>query len=193
MSVPKRALRQHIRQQLEGMTREELLERSAAVLKHLYEQPEYRDAEVVMIFLSTPYEVDTQQLAQRAWADGKRVLAPRITWEQRRLLPVEITSLAGTVEDGEMGIRQPVEGLPVPVEDIDLVLLPGLAFDARGNRLGRGRGFYDRFLAHARFRGVSCALALEEQVIDHVPTVPTDKPVHMLVTDAGVRRFTRES
>lgn len=190
MSVPKRALRQHVRQQLEGMAREQLLARSAAVLARLFDQPEYRNAEVVMIFLSTPYEVDTQQLAQRAWADGKRVLAPRITWEHRRLLPVEITSLAGAVEDGELGIRQPVEGLPVPFEDIDLVLLPGLAFDAHGNRLGRGRGFYDRFLAHPRFQGVSCALAFEEQVIEHVPTVSTDKPVNMLVTDAEVRRFT---
>lgn len=188
--VRKRALRQQIRERLEKLTPEQLQQRSAAVLERLVAEREYADAEVVMIFLSTPLEVDTQQLAQRAWSAGKRVLAPRVSWDQRRMLPLEIKSLSGVAE-GYMGVREPVEGLPVPITDIDLVVLPGLAFDQQGNRLGRGRGFYDRFLSHPGFRGTSCALAFEEQVIDDVPTVDTDMRVAMLVTDAEVRRFSR--
>lgn len=88
-----------------------------------------------------------------------------------------------------MGIREPVEGMPVPVSDIDLVVVPGLAFDEQGNRLGRGRGFYDRFLSHPDFHGTSCALALEDQVVPNIPIGPSDVCVDMLVTDVRVRRF----
>lgn len=191
MSVPKRALRQQIRQLLEALPPEELTRRSAAACARLCEQPEYRQADVLMLFLSTPHEVDTSQLAIRAWADQKRVLAPRVTWDQRRMLPIEIQSLATGVEVGYMGIREPVEGMPVPVSDIELVIVPGLAFDEQGNRLGRGRGFYDRFLSHPDFRGVSCGLALEQQVLPTIPAGPGDVRVQMLVTDLQVRRFAR--
>ena len=144
-----------------------------------------------MLFLSTPQEVDTRHLALPAWADQKRVLAPRVSWDQRRMLPVEIHSLVSGVEEGYMGIREPAEGMPVPVSDLDLVVVPGLGFDEQGNRLGRGRGFYDRFLSHPDFRGVSCALALEDQVVPSIPVGPSDVRVDMLVTDVAVRRFTR--
>ena len=138
--MSKRELRQELRRKLAAIPAEELQQRSAAACRRLSESEEYRRAEVVMLFLSTPGEVDTSQLALQAWADAKRVLAPRVTWDQRRMLPIEIQSLGSGVEDGYMGIREPIEGLPVPVADIDLVIVPGLAFDEQGNRLGRGRG-----------------------------------------------------
>jgi 5-formyltetrahydrofolate cyclo-ligase len=144
-----------------------------------------------MIFLSTGREVDTGQIALHCWSNMKRVLAPKVSWEQRRMLPIEINSLTTDVREGVMGVREPVEGLPFPVADIDLVIVPGLAFDEAGNRLGRGRGFYDRFLSHRDFRGTSCALALEEQVVERVPSDESDVRVHLLVTDARVRRFKR--
>lgn len=192
MIVPKRELRKQLRERLEAISAEELARRSAAVSRRLCGEPEYARADVVMLFLSMTYEIDTQWLAQRAWADLKRVLAPRVSWDQRRMLPLEITSLSSGVEEGYMGIREPVEGLPVPVSDIDLVVVPGLGFDERGNRLGRGRGFYDRFLSHSDFRGVACAVALEEQVLSAIPCGPGDVRVDMLVTDVRVRRFHRK-
>jgi 5-formyltetrahydrofolate cyclo-ligase len=187
--VTKKELRQQRRQYMGALSPEELHERSVAACRRLCEQPEYQRAEMIMIFLSTAHEVDTSQIALRAWADLKRVLAPRVAWEQRRLLPIEIKSLTSDVRPGMMGLREPVEGLPIPVSDIDLVIVPGLAFDGHGNRLGRGRGFYDRFLAHRDFRGVSCALALDDQVVERVPADERDIRVRMLVTDRRVRRF----
>jgi 5-formyltetrahydrofolate cyclo-ligase len=187
--VPKKALRQELRRQLAALAPGDLQRRSAKACRLLCEQEEYQRAQVLMLFLSTPYEVDTRQLALRAWENNKTVLAPRVAWDQRRMLPVEIQSLASGVEEGFMGIREPVEGLPVPVADIDLVVVPGLGFDAHGNRLGRGRGFYDRFLSHPDFHGVSCALALEEQIVEAIPVGTTDVAVDMLVTDERVRRF----
>lgn len=191
MSAPKKDLRQELRRRLREIRPEDLQQRSAAACRVLCAQEEYQRAQVLMLFLSTPYEVDTQQLALQAWGDAKTVLAPRVSWDQRRMLPIQIQSLASGVEEGYMGIREPVEGLPVPVADIDLVVVPGLGFDEHGNRLGRGRGFYDRFLSHPDFHGVACALALEDQVVAAIPVGATDIRVDMLVTDVQVRRFGR--
>ncbi len=187
----KKELRQDLRSRLAAVSDADLRERSLAACKLLCAQPEFRSADVVMIFLSMPGEIDTGQLALEAWRAGKRVLAPRVLWEQRRMLPIEIRSLTSDVRDGLMGIREPVDGVPIPVTDIDLVIVPGLAFDEHGNRLGRGRGFYDRFLAHREFRGVACALALDEQRVVAVPHDDTDIRVSMLVTDQRVLRFAR--
>jgi len=188
--VIKKDLRQEYRRRLAALRPEEVRERSAAACRLLCEQPEYQRAEILLIYLSTASEVETTPLAHQAWNDSKSVLAPRVAWEQRRMLPIEIRSLATDVRAGPMGIREPVEGMPIPVSDIDLVIVPGLAFDLHGNRLGRGRGFYDRFLSHRDYRGVSCALAFEEQIVENVPTSEHDVCVNMLVTDKCVRRFT---
>jgi len=142
-----------------------------------------------MVFLSMPHEIDTSSLVLQAWAERKRVLAPRISWEQRRLLPTEIRSLTDNISRTALGIREPTSGVPIPVADIDLVVVPGLGFDSHGNRLGRGRGFYDRLLGHRDFHGVACGLALEDQVTEEIPTRSHDRPVHLLVTDENVRRF----
>ena len=178
-----------LRQRLEAIPPDDFAERGAAACNKLLEQIEYRRAEIVMVFLSMPREVDTAPIALHCWSNLKRVLAPKVSWEQRRMLPTEIASLTTDVRDGVMGLREPIDGLPIPVADIDLVVVPGLGFDNNGNRLGRGRGFYDRFLCHRDFRGVACAIGLEDQVVDDVPADETDVRVHMLITEQRVRRF----
>ena len=142
-----------------------------------------------MVFLSLPTEIDTTSLVLHAWRDMKRVLAPKVSWEQRRMLPIEIKSLSDNVSESPLGIREPAQGVPFPVANIDLVIVPGLGFDRFGNRIGRGRGFYDRFLAHRDWHGTACALALEEQFVPEVPTTELDMRVDMLVTDVTIRRF----
>lgn len=165
---------------------EELSERSLRACQLLFKQREYVKAEVILVFLSVPTEVDTSSLVLRAWQDRKRVLAPKVSWEQRRMLPIEIRSLTDDLGVSTMGIREPIAGVPFPISMIDLVVVPGLAFDPFGNRLGRGRGFYDRFLAHPEFKGVACGLALSEQMVNTVPVGPLDRHVNMVVTDEKV-------
>jgi 5-formyltetrahydrofolate cyclo-ligase len=170
---------------------DQVASRSHRASRLLFEQPEYLNAEVVMVFLSLPSEMDTAPIVLRSWQDGKRVLAPKMDWNQRRLWPVEIHSLTDDLTVSSLGIREPASDLPLPISLIDLVMVPGLGFDEFGHRLGRGRGFYDRFLSHPDCRATACALAFEEQVTSTIPTGPLDRPVDMLVTDASVRRFHR--
>ena len=185
----KRELRQRLRQMLMGIPPEHIKAKSAACCKLLCAQPEYARAEAIMVFLSLPTELDTTPLVLRAWQDRKRVLAPKVSWEQRRMMPLEIRSLTHDLTETAMGIREPVAGVPIPVSLIDLIVVPGLGFDEEGNRLGRGQGFYDRFLAHPDMRAVKCAVGFEDQVCAEIPCGPHDERVDMLVTDAQVRRI----
>ena len=178
-----------MRQVMDGIPSDELQRRSSLACSQLIASPVYRRSDVMMVFLSLPREVDTTPLVLHAWRDGKRVLAPKVNWEQRRMLPIEIVSLTDNISEGQMGLREPAEGTPFSVEQIDLVVVPGLGFDLEGNRIGRGRGFYDRFLTHEGWNGTSCGLALEVQVVERVPMSEHDATVDMLVTDAAVRVF----
>ncbi|MEK6798251.1 MAG: 5-formyltetrahydrofolate cyclo-ligase [Planctomycetota bacterium] len=182
-------LRQRLRTALAGIESDDLAGRSLRAAHHVFELPEYIRAESVMVFLSLPHEVDTTPIVLRCWQDGKRVLAPKVSWNQRRMLPVEIRSLTDDLAASNMGIREPVAGLPFPVDSIDLVIVPGLGFDEYGNRLGRGRGFYDRFLAHPGFRGVACGLGLQTQMLPRLPHGPLDRRVDLVVTEENVYRF----
>lgn len=186
--LSKKELRARLKSSLAALSPEEIRHRSNRACDLLAAQPEFQRAEVLMLFLSLPTEINTVPLVLRAWQDGKRVLAPRVTWEQRRMIPVEIRSLTEDIEETHGSLRQPVQGEPVPISMIDLVVVPGLGFDVKGNRLGRGRGFYDRFLANPEFVGTTCALSLEEQVVEAVPTDTHDIRVNMIVTDQQVRR-----
>ena len=188
----KKELREQVRRVLATMDPVEAATKSAQATDLLVQSTEYRRAEVVMVFLSLANEIDTTALVLRAWQDHKRVLAPRVSWEQRRMMPTEIRSLTRDLVESSMGLREPVSGTPIPIPIIDLVIVPGLAFDKKGNRLGRGRGFYDRFLAHPEFKGLTCGFAFEEQLLPEVPAHPLDRPVSMLVTDKKMRRFKRE-
>lgn len=186
----KTELRQRFRAVLAAMSKEVMEAKSAAGAKRLLACPEFREAQVVMVFLSLPTEINTTPIALRAWQERKRVAAPKVSWEQKRMLAVEIRSLTDDVAESTLGIHEPIGGAPIPPGEIDLVIVPGLGFDHYGNRLGRGRGFYDQFLAHPEFRGVACAYAFDEQVTDAVPVGPQDQPVDMLVTDGRLLRFT---
>lgn len=185
----KKELRERLRATMSALGSEEIHRRSASAARLLLETPEYKRAEIMMIYLSLPLEADTNSIVLAAWRDLKRVVAPLVNWDTRQMIPIEINSLDEDVVDGPHGIRQPADGEPIPVELIDLVIVPGLGFDPFGNRLGRGRGFYDRFLLQPRFRGIAAGLAVEEQVVPSIPAGPLDAPIHMLVTNQQVRRF----
>ena len=178
---------------LAALSPDEVHQRSRQACNSLVAQPEFERSETVMVFLSLPTEINTTLLVLRAWQEGKRVLAPRVSWEQRRMMPVEIRSLTEDIEETQWSLRQPLQGDPVPLSMIDLVVVPGLGFDPEGNRLGRGRGFYDRFLAHSEFTGSTCAIAFEEQVVEAIPADLHDIRVDMLITDQQVRRFVQQA
>jgi len=166
--------------------------RSLAACQNLMATKEFRAAEVVMIFLSMAKEIETSTLAIKAWGAGKSVVVPRVDWGQKRMEPVEIRSLDVGMHTTGPGVKEPIEGMVVPLGLIDMVVIPGLAFDRRGYRVGRGRGFYDRFLSQQEFAGVRCALCFQEQLMaEALPCEPHDVPMDLVVTDREVLRCTK--
>lgn len=182
-----------MRAYLRSLPHQQIADRSRQACAKLAQLPEFRSAGVVMVYLSMPQELDTTPLVLDAFQAGKTVLAPKVSWEHLHMEALEVRSLDDGLTTSTQGpaIREPAYGEPWPSEDIDLIVLPALAFDRRGNRLGRGMGFYDRFMAHSRLRAFKCGLALSEQLVDNVPTTNGDLPVDALVTDQAVLRFMR--
>ena len=185
----KPALRRQLKEKLAAISDDQRHHKSLAACGFVASSPEFAAARIVMLYLSTPNEVDTSPLALKCWQAGKTVVVPKVSWDQRRMLPVEISSLADPTTLTGPGIREPIGGKPVPTDFIDLVVVPGLGFSANGYRIGRGMGFYDRFLAQPEFIGVSCGLAFDEQIVEALPVLDHDIPLGMLVTDRGIRRF----
>jgi 5-formyltetrahydrofolate cyclo-ligase len=184
----KSAIRKQLRDTLAAMPDADRHAKSVAACAFVSASAEFAAARVVMLYLSTPDEVDTAPLALRAWQGGKTVVVPKVSWDQRRMLPTEISSLKdGLTNTGP--VREPIGGRPMPVEFIDLVIVPGLGFTDAGYRIGRGMGFYDRFLAQPDFLGLSCGLAFDEQIVPALPVLDHDMPLSMLATDRGLRRF----
>ncbi len=185
----KTAVRRMLRDRLDAISTVERHSRSLSATSWLTRTDEFINARVVMIYLSTPEEMDTASLALRCWQAGKTVVAPKVFWDQKRMLPVEISSLTTGMIQPRPGISEPLSGKPVPIDLIDLVVVPGVGFTPTGHRLGRGLGFYDRFLAQPDFIGRSCGLAFEDQIVDELPVLDHDVPLSMLVSERGVRRF----
>jgi 5-formyltetrahydrofolate cyclo-ligase len=185
----KTIIRRQLREKLAAMPVDLRHRKSIAACDLIAASPEFHQAWVIMLFLSTSEEVDTAPLALRAWQAGKTVVVPKVSWDQRRILPVEINSLQTGLAVSGSGVREPLAGKPVPLEFIDLVIVPGLGFTEKGHRIGRGMGFYDRFLAQSDFLGLSCGLCFQEQVVEELPMLDHDMPLSMLVSDHGIRRF----
>jgi 5-formyltetrahydrofolate cyclo-ligase len=185
----KALIRRQLRDMLAAMSEEDRHRKSMAACSLLAGTAEFAAARVVMLFLSMPHEIETGSLALRCWQAGKTVVVPKVSWDQRRMLPVEITSLQTGILTTHPGVREPNTGQPIPVNMIDLVVVPGIGFTPNGHRIGRGMGFYDRFLAQGDFVGVSCGLGFEEQVLEQIPVLDHDVPLSMLTTDTGIRRF----
>lgn len=180
-------LRRVVRKRLRRMSPEHRQKKSSMATRNLIATPTFREAAVVMMYLSMEYEVDTRQIIQAAWEQNKAVAVPKMRWAERIMLPVRLNSLGDRFSEEVSGLRNPVSEDQVPVDKIDLVVVPLLAMDDQGNRLGQGGGHYDRFFARAGLTAVRCGLAFHEQRVDRVPTVETDQPLHMMVTDTETR------
>jgi len=184
--MDKNQLRNALRTRLLEIGPDTRSEKSKRACQNLIETPEFQTASVVMIYLSLPHEVDTASVILHAWQRGKTVAVPKVSFQQRHMIPVILTSLETGFSTEVSGLRNPITGVPMPMEEIDIIVTPALGFDRSGNRLGRGGSYYDRFFANKDLRAIKCGMAFKEQIVDQVPTVEHDVKMDMLVTDDEV-------
>ena len=176
---------------LGAMPAEDAAAASRAACAALIAMEEFRDARAVMLYHPIPGEVDCVPIARAAWGAGKIVLLPKVLLAERRMTPVRWLSPDDEMLVGSFGIGEPAAGEAWPIEDIDLIVVPAVAYDRRGRRLGRGGGFYDRFLAQDKLQATTCGLAFARQIVEELPAESHDYPVEIVVTDREVLRINR--
>jgi 5-formyltetrahydrofolate cyclo-ligase len=182
----KQGIRKKILMLRNGMNPEEIAAKSGLIIRRLVGLREFREATTLMVFLSFGSEVLTDDLIRWGWEAGKRMIIPLCRPEERVLTPCLLGSFAD-LEIGHHGIRAPkAENIrPVQREEIDLILVPAVAFDRRGYRVGYGGGYYDRFLPEVQ-RAVRIGAAFSCQVVAEIPADPHDVRVDRIVTENGV-------
>jgi len=187
--MTKEQLRQQLQKRLIEMPEEQRSAKSKKACQNLVATSQFQNASTIMMYLSFPHEVNTADAILCAWQLGKIVAVPKISWQQRHMIPVQINSLETDFSTEVAGLRNPITGVPLPFEEIDLVVTPALGFDRNGNRLGRGGSYYDRFFANKELKASRCGFAFAEQLLDSIPVTKNDEPVDFLVTDEEVIYF----
>jgi len=180
MTADKSNLREQIRDRLAALTNSEVRADSAAIWERLAVLPQFNGAQFIGAYVSVGGEIDTHGLIRQLLAMGRQVGVPAFDGKRYRLEAVR--DFDADLTEGNFGILEPKSTGTAMQPDVWLV--PGLAFDVNGNRLGRGRGYFDALLRHAN--GVKVALAHDFQVLDEVPADVQDVGMDFIVTESRV-------
>lgn len=181
----KQSIRESSRARRMAVPTEVRAEQDRRIAQNVRRLSQYPPSGTILIYVSTPIEVDTKRIIENAWADGKRVAVPRCIPDTRLMEFHYITSF-DDLKPGMFGVLEPDESLEI-VTDFDgcLMIVPAMQFDINGYRLGYGKGYYDRYMS--RFSGVSAGLCYIEELRRHMYHGRYDRPVDVIVTDKCIR------
>ncbi len=170
-----------MREILANLTPMQRSEGSTEVCRRARALDTWQRATSVMLFVPMPREINIWPLALEGLASGKRVFLPGYLPSEDRYVPREIRSPETDLVPGHRGIPEPLDTLPtIPVVTLDFLVIPGLAFDLEGWRLGRGKGYYDRLLVQTR--GTTCGVGFDPQIVPNVPVEPHDMKLNVVLT-----------
>lgn len=183
----KKALRKEILTRRKNIDAAEKGEMDKKILDRFFESKYYKEAKNIFIYISYDSEINTIEIINKAFKDGKKIYVPRTEFETRLMDAVEITSFDNLIKSS-YGILEPsMEVLQVNPNKLDLIVVPGVAFDRNGGRMGYGAGFYDRYFKKINKdnikRIVKLALAYDFQVLEKVPMSVQDVPVDFIITE----------
>jgi len=171
MQEAKKTLRQQVRERIAAIS-----DRNAAsdlARNQLLQKAVWRQARSILLFAPLPGEVDVWPLLPEVLRQGKSLALPRFIAAKKHYAACQIKDLVTDVKIGQFGNREAADHCAVlAISRLDLILVPGIAFDLHGRRLGRGKGFYDQLLAEAS--GTTCGVAFDEQIVKEIPVEPHD-------------------
>jgi 5-formyltetrahydrofolate cyclo-ligase len=162
----------------------ERIAKSDKIKRRLFKERCFKNAKAIMFYVSKSYEVDTSCMIEEALKKGKRVIVPVTKPKEKQLIPSEIRYPDKDLAEGLFGIREPKKECikTVDIKDIDMVVVPGVAFDNKGNRIGHGQGYFDRFLRHLPKKTPAIGLAFKLQLVRRIKVLPWDIPVTKVIT-----------
>lgn len=180
-------IRQAVLKKRDGLDIQTRLAKDSLIKEKLFSLPEFQKAGIIFYFASFRSEVNTLSQIKEALALNKRVVLPRVANLDDKTKGLKLYEIKGMtdVSPGCMGILEPtpVEENLRDINDVDFVVMPGVAFDYRCNRLGYGAGYYDKLLARLKKQIPLVAIAYDEQMVETVPVEPHDIKIHKIITD----------
>jgi len=184
----KEDIRRKILKKRLSLPSKDIEDKSRQIFLHLTETVEYKNSQNIMFYVATRSEVQTEEMIKASIRVGKNIFVPVILTECNSLAPSKILDFNNELEIGKKGILEPKKEYYkyFPLENIDLIVVPGVSFDLSGNRIGRGFGYYDNFLRKISTSTKIIALAFEIQIIEKVPTDKNDIPVHKIITEKRI-------
>ncbi|MFH1459931.1 MAG: 5-formyltetrahydrofolate cyclo-ligase [Candidatus Omnitrophota bacterium] len=182
--MEKQQIRLKILEKLKKQREELRQKRSLKIKKQLFLQPQFLQADTIMFYIAKKDEVDTAAMIKDALKMGKKIVVPVTLVKEKKIIPCQLKGFNKELSRGPYGIYQPKKQFmkKVLLKTIDLIIVPGIAFDRQGNRLGRGGGYFDRFLKKFSKRNVTMfGLAFKFQIVKRLAVLSHDVPLTKLI------------
>ena len=173
----KHQIRQAVRAEIAKLSAEDRTILSLLIFSKLSALEEISKASVIAIFISLSDEPETAEFIKQLVKQNKRIVVPKIEGEN-----MQFYDISKGLQKGAFGIMEPVETTPIEPSKIDVMVVPGVAFTRDGRRLGRGKGFYDKYLSHRGFRAYTIGVCYPCQLVGILPTEPHDKTLNLVVS-----------
>jgi 5-formyltetrahydrofolate cyclo-ligase len=184
----KAQIRDEITQKLRELAQRERSRKTRAIETRLFDFANFLEAKIILFYLNNAVEVPTRQIIEQSFALNKIVVLPAFNPDKFSIRLYKVDDLDRDLRAGPRGIDEPDPNICklVPVDRVELALIPGIAFDEKGGRIGSGEGYYDRLIPHLAVTTRKVSLAFEDQLIAQIPLESHDKYVDIIITDSRI-------
>jgi len=184
----KREIREEMAKMVKALSETELAERTEKIEDRLFAFANFMESRVPLLYMNLGSEVNTRGILKKCFEQRKVVILPGFDKEKYRMTPMKINNVDLDLKPGPRGVPEPnmKKCKVVPVDRLDIAIIPGVAFDEKGARVGSGQGYYDRLIPKLPVTTRKVALALESQIIQQVPMQSHDKHVDIIITDKRI-------
>lgn len=184
----KHEIRTEITKLLTNMSDDVRNEKNQAIEDRLFDFANFLEANITLLYMNSENEVATRNIIKRTIEYNKIVVLPVFDMEKHRMDFMKIENLENRLKRGPRGVPEPItaKSKKVPIDSIDIAIVPGIAFDEKGARIGTGMGFYDRLIPNLPITTRKVALSFEDQLIQQVPMEHHDKHVDIIITDKRI-------
>jgi 5-formyltetrahydrofolate cyclo-ligase len=181
-------IREDIAKIISAVAESDIAKKVRAIEDRLFEFANFLESKITLLYVSGYNEVQTKNIIKRAYSYNKIVVLPAFDPKTFEMELMKVDKFSQALKPGPRGVPEPNAGRCkiVPIDRIDIAIIPGIAFDEKGGRIGTGRGYYDRLIPRLAITTRKVALTLEEQIIPQVPMESHDKYVDIIITDKRI-------
>jgi 5-formyltetrahydrofolate cyclo-ligase len=181
-------IREDIAKIISAVAESDIAKKVRAIEDRLFEFANFLESKITLLYVSGYNEVQTKNIIKRAYSYNKIVVLPAFDPKTFEMELMKVDKFAQELKPGPRGVPEPTAAhyKIVPIDRIDIAIIPGIAFDEKGGRIGTGRGYYDRLIPKLAITTRKVALTLEEQIIPQVPMESHDKHVDIIITDKRI-------